>query len=318
LTEGYQTYTYSDDFSYYAAGVPSLVNGFLFQKDQETVFQFYREIYHTQYDTADTYNEAVMVFNLKYYGVLAMFIDQTPALYLDFTSQYDRVLASVDNRTMADAEVNINGFVEALGAMKEAAEAMKARVEAVTDAYWDAFFGGGDGTDIEELRETGRGLTRQNLAAFAYAQEGLLGLMYERPIVPHEAPLENIRLCEGIITFLEEGRVAHAVDEEAWKVNNVLEWYAMYFSPDVIDVQDDMFWGESNAGNLYWGTGRNFIKADVEEATRSLVARYDEDGADFSREIAIYQESIHHQRPILTVLTQEETETLQRLAEMLK
>ena len=31
LTEGYQTYTYSDDFSYYAAGVPSTVNGFLLQ-----------------------------------------------------------------------------------------------------------------------------------------------------------------------------------------------------------------------------------------------------------------------------------------------
>ena len=38
LTEGYQTYTYSDDFSYYAAGVPSTVNGFLLQKDMETVF----------------------------------------------------------------------------------------------------------------------------------------------------------------------------------------------------------------------------------------------------------------------------------------
>lgn len=37
LTEGYQTYTYSDDFSYYAAGVPSTVNGFLLQKDMEDV-----------------------------------------------------------------------------------------------------------------------------------------------------------------------------------------------------------------------------------------------------------------------------------------
>ena len=44
LTEGYQTYTYSDDFSYYAAGVPSTVNGFLLQKDMETVFPFYEEI----------------------------------------------------------------------------------------------------------------------------------------------------------------------------------------------------------------------------------------------------------------------------------
>ena len=64
LTEGYQTYTYSDDFSYYAAGVPSTVNGFLLQKDMETVFPFYLDIYHSQYDTPDTYNEAVMDFNI--------------------------------------------------------------------------------------------------------------------------------------------------------------------------------------------------------------------------------------------------------------
>lgn len=107
LTEGYQTYTYSDDFSYYAAGVPSTVNGFLLQKDMETVFPFYVDIYHSQYDTPDTYNEAVMDFNLKYYGALAMYIDQTPALYLDFTAQYDRILASMDEDLMAEAGVDV-------------------------------------------------------------------------------------------------------------------------------------------------------------------------------------------------------------------
>lgn len=54
------------------------MNGFLLQKDMETVFPFYVDIYHSQYDTPDTYNEAVMDFNLKYYGALAMYIDQTP------------------------------------------------------------------------------------------------------------------------------------------------------------------------------------------------------------------------------------------------
>lgn len=87
LTEGYQTYTYSDDFSYYAAGVPSTVNGFLLQKDMEHVHPFYIDYYHTQYDTPDTYNDAVMAFNLRYYGALAIYIDQMPALQLDFTAQ---------------------------------------------------------------------------------------------------------------------------------------------------------------------------------------------------------------------------------------
>ena len=103
LTEGYQTYTYSDDFSYYAAGVPTFINGFLLQSDMETVFPFYVDIYHSQYDTPELYDADVMDFNLKYYGALALYIDQTPALYLDFTEQYDRVMGCIDDEIMTAA-----------------------------------------------------------------------------------------------------------------------------------------------------------------------------------------------------------------------
>ena len=111
--------------------------------------------------------------------------------------------------------------------------------------------------------------------------------------------------------------MATAVDNYAWTVNNVLEWYAMYFSPEVIAVQDNMFWGEDNQDNLYWGTGKGFTKADVDAATRSLMARYDEVGGDFSAEIDIYSKSIEAQREILTSLVAQEIEAIQQLAEML-
>ena len=61
----------------------------------------------------------------------------------------------------------------------------------------------------------------------------------------------------------------------------------MYFSPEVIAVQDDMNWGADNQANLYWGTDINFDKADVDAATRSLYVRYDDKGGDFTEEIAI-------------------------------
>ena len=175
----------------------------------------------------------------------------------------------------------------------------------------------GDEQAMEGLREEGRQLNKQNLAAFAYAQDTLLGLLYERPVVPHEGPQENIQLAEAIISLLEEGEVAEAADEYAWMLNNVLEWYAMYFSPEVIAMQDDMFWGEDNADNLYWGTNKTFVKADVEEATRSLILRYEENGGDFSKEIAVYEASIQSQREVLFALAQEEIEAMLTLAEML-
>lgn len=316
LTEGYQTYTYSDDFSYYAAGVPSTVNGFLLQKDMETVFPFYEEIYHSQYDTPETYNEAVMNFNIRYYGALAMYIDQTPALYLDFTAQYDRILTSLDEELLTRVGVDMDAYHAALESLKQTAQAMSEEICSVNEAYAEAR-NAQDTAKMEELWNRGRELTTQNLTAFAYAQKHLLGLMYERPIVPHEAPQENITLCENIISCLEEGQVATAVDEYAWTVNNVLEWYAMYFSPEVIAIQDDMLWGESNADNLYWGTGKSFAKADVDQATRSLYTRYEEEGGDFSQEIAVYQKAVEAQSEILLQLAQQEIDSINELTQLL-
>lgn len=316
LTEGYQTYTYSDDFSYYAAGVPSTVNGFLLQKDMERVFPFYENIYHTQYDTPDTYNEAVMDFNMKYYGALAMYIDQTPALYLDFTAQYERIQDSINEEDMAAAGVDVVAYKDALEELNTAAKTMAEQVKTVNDDYRRAR-DAGDTTKMERLWAQGKALTNQNLAAFAYAQKHLLGLMYERPIVPHEAPQENIQICQSIIDCLKEGDVVTAVDEYTWTVNNVLEWYAMYFSPEVIAIQNDMLWGTENADNLYWGTGKGFQKADVDAATRSLFERYEEKDGDFSQEIAVYEAAIQAQRKVFVDLSAKETATISDLAKQL-
>lgn len=316
LTEGYQTYTYSDDFSYYAAGVPSTVNGFLLQKDMETVFPFYVDIYHSQYDIPDTYNEAVMDFNLKYYGALAMYIDQTPALYLDFTAQYDRILSSMDEALMAEAGVDMEAYKAALEGLNTAAQTMADQVKQVNDDY-AAAVAEGDTAAMAELWAQGRELTAKNLIAFQFAQKNLLGLMYERPIVPHEAPQENIQLCRDIIACLETGDVATAVDEYAWTVNNVLEWYAMYFSPEVIAIQDDMLWGEDNQDNLYWGTDIGFTKADVDAATRSLFVRYEETSGDFTQEIAVYEAAIRAQTQILADLGAKETQAMIDLSALL-
>ncbi|MGN8968737.1 M28 family peptidase [Intestinimonas sp. HCP28S3_D6] len=316
LTEGYQTYTYSDDFSYYAAGVPSTVNGFLLQKDMETVFPFYVDIYHSQYDTPDTYNEAVMDFNLKYYGALAMYIDQTPALYLDFTAQYDRILSSMDEALMAEAGMDVEAYKAALEELNISAQTMADQVKQVNNDH-AAAVAEGDTAAMAELWAQGRELTAKNLAAFQFAQKNLLGLMYERPIVPHEAPQENIQLCRDIIACLETGDVATAVDEYAWTVNNVLEWYAMYFSPEVIAIQDDMLWGEDNQDNLYWGTDIGFTKADVDAATRSLFIRYEETGGDFTQEIAVYEAAIRAQTQILADLGAKETQAMIDLSALL-
>ena len=316
LTEGYQTYTYSDDFSYYAAGVPSVINGFLLQQDMENVFDFYLNYYHSNYDLPDLYNEAVMTFNLKYYTAMTMYFDQMPALYLDFTPQYDRIMASIDEGLMVEAGIDMDTYYANLEALKSASEEMATQVIAVNDAYLAAWSDGDEDAMAERWAE-GKVLTHQNLEAFQFAQDAFLGLMYERPIVRHESPQENIQLCRLTIDALEEGDVVTAADEYAWAINNVLEWYAMYFSPEVIQIQDDMFWNPNNMDNLYWGTGKQFQRADVEAATRSVFLRYEEEGGDFTEEIQIYQDAIDQQMMLLKELGEQEALDLVTLSDMI-
>ncbi len=316
LTEGYQTYTYSDDFSYYAAGVPTVINGFLLQQDMENVFDFYLKYYHSNYDLPDTYNEAVMTFNLKYYTAMTMYFDQMPALYLDFTPQYDRIMASIDEDLMVEAGIDMDSYYENLEALKAASEAMAEKVRNTNDGYLAAWVDGDEETMVQLWAE-GKALTNQNLEAFQFAQEAFLGLMYERPIVRHESPQENIQLCRLTIEALEEGDVVTAADEYAWAINNVLEWYAMYFSPEVIKIQDHMFWSPDNMDNLYWGTGRQFERADVEQATRSVFLRYEEMGGDFTEEIEIYQQAVEQQMSLLKQLGDQEMIDLTRLVDLL-
>jgi len=315
-TDGYQTYTYSDDFSYYIAGVPSTVNGFLLQEDMETVFPFYVERYHSQFDDPSTYDKDVMDFNIKFYGSLVSYIDKTPALYLDYTAQYDRLLAALNDEFCTAAGGDVAAYKAALAELKTAASNAKQEIIDLNKSYNDAVIAG-DNAKADSLKAEAKALNTKNLKAFKFAQDEFLGLMYEAPIVPHEAPQSNIDLMQNIVASLKTGDVITAADEYAWQVNNVLEWYSMYFSPEVIAQLDDMFWGKDNQDNLYWGTGRNFTPADVEAATRGLMDKYEVVNGDFTAEIAIYEKAIKDQQAILKSKLAEETAAIIKLADML-
>ena len=61
----------------------------------------------------------------------------------------------------------------------------------------------------------------------------------------------------------------------------------------------------------------NFTKADVDAATRSLYQRYDEQGGDFSQEIAVYEAAIQAQTELLKELGTKEIGAMEQLAQLL-
>jgi hypothetical protein len=258
-----------------------------------------------------------MDFNIKFYGALVSYIDKTPALYLDYTSQYDRLLGALNEKLCSAAGGNADAYKAALEELKTAAAAEKQKVVDLNKDYNAAVIAG-DTAKADSLKAQAKAMNKKNLAAFKYAQDEFLGLMYEQPIVPHEAPQSNIELMQSIIDCLKTGDVVSAADNYAWQVNNVLEWYNMYFSPEVIAQFNDMFWGKDNQDNLYWGTGRNFTPANVEAATRGLMEKYDVKNGDFTAEIAIYEQAIKDQQAIYKQQITEETEGILKLADMLE
>ena len=311
LAEGYQTYTYSDDFSYYIAGVPSFINGFLIdvKSEEGDAWDFYRNYYHTNYDTENTYNEAVFDWQLKFYGVLGLYIDDTPALKLDFTDQAERLRDSLHEEFALSAGADTEAYLDAVDAYSEAAAGLAAKVADVNGRYEAA------GTDDERyvIMAEGRALNAANLAIFRKTQDYLLGLSAEEPIVPHEWYQNNVTLISGAIALLEEGEVQAAADEIAWAINGAMEWYAMAFDEATYAHMVGIYSGEFGSQN--WATGRVYEFADVEAATRGLIERYEDEGGDFSKEIKIYEDALAAQGALFAQALADEAAYIMELTE---
>ena len=257
-----------------------------------------------------------MAFNLRYYGALAIYIDQMPALQLDFTAQYTRLKDALDADIFAQSGADAALYRSVVESLLPPAQALKARIDTLNARYLAADETG-DIAEMARLRQAGRPLIRKVLNAFRYCQKYLLGLMYERPIVPHQAPQETIALCQHIIDCLVRHDPATAVDQYVATVNNCLESYSIYFSPAVIDTLNDMNWGAGNQDNLYFGTNINFDKAEVEEASRSVYQRRAEIGGDFAKEIRVYRDAIDMEKKKLRADVHKETEAIGWLKDLL-
>ena len=313
FTDGYQTYTYSDDFSYYASGVPSFINGFLMnvQSEEGGAYDFYVKYYHTNYDTEKLYNEAVFNWQLKYYGGLGIHIDATPALELDFTSQAQRLKSALDEDIAVAAGVDAAAYLDylnAVGAYSRAAGTLAAKVKDINDRYAAAK------TDADKaaIMKEAKTLNALNLAIFKKTQDAFLGLSAEEPIVPHQWYLNNISQINDTVAYLKNGDVASAVDNTAWEINGVMEWYAMYF--DKATVEHLMGTYRGKYASLNWAEGKVYEFADVGDATRSITARYDETGGDFTKEIAIYNAAKEKQAEMLKQCVADETGSMNGLA----
>lgn len=314
--ESVDTNTMEDGVSYRASGVPYFIN---IPGTQEGEKGWIQQRYHTVADDRDTYSAQVMQTNLNTFGALAIYLDQTPALALDLNATCDDLQEALDT-TLAGEDAQ--PYLDALDALRNAAQAHQEEIAAINAQYQDALDEKADQQTLDEIRERGRALNAKTLDAFRFVQEQFIGIISTSDIViKHVAYQNNVDVIEGVIAALEEGVLSNeegsgALDL-AWMINGGAEYGYYSFSTETNAASLASLQEESNPGNLFWGTDKGSVLAQTYPATVSLLEKAESEDGDFAEEIAVYVKEQAQQERYLQEMIRQETDAMQELTQML-
>lgn len=314
------TNTMEDGVSYRASGVPYFVNIPGTQDGEEGWIQ---QRYHTVADDRGTYSPEVMQTNLNTFGALAIYLDQTPALWLDLTATCDDLEEALHAETVDAAGGDDEAYQEALTDLRSAAEMRNEAIRGINDKYRKAVSAGASREELDAIRAEGRELNADTLEAFRFVQDHFTGIASTSTIlVKHQAYQDNVELISGVIDALEQGILS---DEEgtgaldlAWMINGSTEYGYYNFSVETNAASKATLLEESNPGNLFWGTGKGSILAETYPATISLLEKAEAGDKAFDEEIAVYREALAQQQSLLAGLVNQEIASMQELTELLQ
>lgn len=325
--EGYDavsidSFTMEDGVSYSWAGVPHFVNvpGF----DATAEQNWNRDRYHTVADDADTYSADVMATNLNTYGALAIYLDKTPALQLDFTARCDDLEEAFAPELAAAAGADVDAYAKGLEDLRAASEAHNAKIADINVRYEAAVADGASEEEIANIRAEGVELNKLTLEMYKYVQDNFSGLILTEEIVIKHVPyLANIDVLEGVVAALEAGDVGNeegtgALDI-AWQINGGAEYGKYSFSKETNDASYNGLYGE---GMTFWGTDRAPVFAETADAIPSIFEKLPAveagEKVDFDYEIGIYKDAIDAQMEELAKTMDAEAAAMADMAKKLK
>lgn len=294
--------TWSDDFSFSIAGVPSMRNDFS--------GNFMEQRYHTQFDDDSTYNEKAFLLHHKLYGALMLEYDKTAVAPLNFVTRLEAIEESLNNEVMDKYSVDTSDLLTAIKEAKESAKTTYAKVEEINDKYKTALAKGED-EEAKKLYEESRNLNSELLKIFKFAEDKFVRLTWEdENIFPHEKAQNNIDNISKAIEALEKKDVKTAIDEYIYVVDN--NWYAYDFDEEVFNYFTDYVLNQP-ADRLMWGAGRLEGHENLFDTVKSLLSKYDEENPEISKEIERLKEAESNQKELLENSIKEETSSIKEL-----
>lgn len=252
--------------------------------------------YHSQFDTAETYNEIAYQFHHNLYGMLAIYYDQTAVVPLDFTVRLNAMKEAVNEDIFEQSGVESEELVSKIDEVIAVVELVNEEVKKVNVNYHEAL-NDGDTEAAQKLYDESRSLNTKLLDIYKVAQDELLKLTWEDvAIFPHEHAQNNVENLTLSIEALNNGEIGKALDEYLWMIDN--NWYAYDWDREVYDYFTDYVLDQP-ADRLMWGAGRVVGHVDLFDPINSLIAKRDEPNADVSKEIEVLKLELENQQKLL-------------------
>ncbi|HAX72105.1 MAG TPA: peptidase, partial [Firmicutes bacterium] len=172
------TQTWSDDFSFAIAGVPSMRNEFS--------GDFMSEIYHSQFDNADTYNELAYLFHHQLYASIVLAYDQIAVAPLNFETRLNALEESINADIMNQYGIETETLLTSIASAKEIAAQLYKQVEEINATYKEALLSGND-EEAATLYQKSSELNANLLSIFKFCEDEFVRLTWEdESIFPHE------------------------------------------------------------------------------------------------------------------------------------
>lgn len=289
-TEAFDTTTMEDGVSYRWHGVPYFINMF-----EDEAFMYNN--YHTNTDNKDTYDEATFQTNINWYAAMAMYIDNEPALEMDFTQVSGDLKKNLNEEVAKEAGIDTESYLAAVDELEKAGAARNEKIDQINSDYEKAVKDG-DEEAAAKLREEGVQLNKNSLEAFRDVQDDFLKDNDFQIFYGHQSMNENIEFLNGAIAGLEkkelwaEDEASGALDN-AWQLNAFHDYNYCIFSKEIGDQVNELYSPDYVTENDYWGWKKQVPIVEVGEATYELNQKSEDENPDIDWEAMkkIYQDA---------------------------
>jgi hypothetical protein len=304
----YPTFSWSDDFCYTIAGIPSTVNEFK--------SRFQKTIFHTQYDTKETYNENVFKHNLEFFRQLVINLDNLVVLPLDFNVHANQMAETIDQDLYALAHVDVTQLTDEITILGRLGIQKYEEFTSLNHLYAELNTAESEGKEvdsdiIEAIRRNAQNANSIMLKAYKIAQDKLVRLSWDdKPLYAHEYVQNNMRLLDEAISVLSYGNARYVLDNVLWKIEEKKSSYT--FDKEVVQKNVDMVFAQP-AGRLFWGAGRIVGHIDLYDTIASLQKKVATFNSNYSTELATLKEIFGAQKKLLEQVTREELEVVEEV-----